>query len=60
MCDAKYAGQWRKAVFVGSYDPTENSATRAGDAMLRVVGGWVTDRYVEQFRQLWTSPRACD
>ncbi|MEV7014732.1 hypothetical protein [Streptomyces sp. NPDC093991] len=26
--DAKYAGQWRKAVFVGSYDPTGNSATQ--------------------------------
>ncbi|XMA39766.1 phospholipase D-like domain-containing protein [Streptomyces albogriseolus] len=60
VLDAKYAGQWRKAVFVGSYNLTENSATRANDAMLRVVDGWVTNRYVEQFRQLWTNPRACD
>lgn len=60
VLDAKYAGQWRKAVFVGSYNLTENSATRANDAMLRVINGWVTNRYIEQFRQLWANPRACD
>lgn len=56
VLDAKYAGQWRKAVFVGSYNLTENSATRANDAMLRVINGWVTNRYIEQFRQLWATP----
>ncbi len=25
-----------------------------------LVDGWVADRRIEQFRQLWTSPRACD
>ena len=47
-------------MFVGSYNLTENSATRANDAMLRVINGWVTNRYIEQFRQLWATPRACD
>ncbi|GAA2482861.1 hypothetical protein GCM10010406_18920 [Streptomyces thermolineatus] len=60
LLDAKYAGEWRKAVFVGSYNLTENSATRANDAMLRIVDGWVTNRYIDQFRQLWTNPRTCD
>jgi hypothetical protein len=60
LLDAKYAGEWRKAVFVGSYNLTENSATRANDAMLRVIDGWVTNRYIEQFQQLYNNPRTCD
>ncbi|MEU6883964.1 phospholipase D-like domain-containing protein [Streptomyces viridosporus] len=60
LIDAKYAGEWRKAVFVGSYNLTDNSAHRANDVMLRVIDGWVTNRYIEQFRVLWTNPHACD
>lgn len=60
LIDAKYAGQWRKAVFVGSYNLTENSNHRANDAMLRIINGWVTNRYIDQFRAQWTNPRACD
>ncbi|MGC0377324.1 hypothetical protein RKD28_004840 [Streptomyces sp. SAI-229] len=60
LIDAKYAGEWRKAVFVGSYNLTENSNYRANDTMLRVINGWVTNRYIEQFREMWTHPRACD
>jgi phosphatidylserine/phosphatidylglycerophosphate/cardiolipin synthase-like enzyme len=62
LIDAKYQGDWRQAVFVGSYNLTENSNYRANDAMLRIIDGWVTNRYIDQFRVLWnnTNPRACD
>ncbi|MEW1546295.1 phospholipase D-like domain-containing protein [Streptomyces tsukubensis] len=60
VIDAKYGGAWNKAVFTGSYNPTANSNYRANDAMLRVMDGWVTNRYIDQFRQLWTNPRTCD
>ncbi|MFF0224454.1 phospholipase D-like domain-containing protein [Streptomyces sp. NPDC004629] len=60
LIDAKYASEWRKAVFVGSYNITENSAYRANDAMLRIIDGSVTNRYIDQFRALWTNPRTCD
>ncbi|MFE6285622.1 phosphatidylserine/phosphatidylglycerophosphate/cardiolipin synthase family protein [Streptomyces sp. NPDC057877] len=60
LIDAKYAGEWRKPVFVGSYNLTENSAWRANDAMLRVIDGDVTNRYINQFQHLWMNPRACD
>ncbi|MEU1470842.1 phospholipase D-like domain-containing protein [Streptomyces sp. NPDC005761] len=60
LIDAKYAGEWRKAVFVGSYNVTSNSNYRANDTMLRVIDGWVTNRYIDQFRALWTNPRTCD
>ncbi|MFC8360767.1 phosphatidylserine/phosphatidylglycerophosphate/cardiolipin synthase family protein [Streptomyces griseorubiginosus] len=60
LIDAKYAGEWRKPVFVGSYNITENSAYRANDAMLRVIDGDVTNRYINQFQHLWINPRACD
>ncbi|MFF0191267.1 phosphatidylserine/phosphatidylglycerophosphate/cardiolipin synthase family protein [Streptomyces sp. NPDC005244] len=60
LIDAKYAGEWRKAVFVGSYNITENSAYRSNDAMLRIVNGWVTNRYIDQFQYLWTHEHACD
>ncbi|MBC7274603.1 MAG: phosphatidylserine/phosphatidylglycerophosphate/cardiolipin synthase family protein [Streptomyces sp.] len=60
LVDAKYASEWRKPVFVGSYNLTENSAWRANDAMLRVIDGSVTNRYINQFQHLWTNPRACD
>ncbi|MDT9700031.1 phospholipase D-like domain-containing protein [Streptomyces sp. P17] len=60
LIDAKYAGEWRKAVFVGSYNLTDNSAHGANDVMLRVIDGWVTNRYIDQFRVLWTNPHACD
>ncbi|PJE95424.1 hypothetical protein CUT44_23695 [Streptomyces carminius] len=60
LIDAKYAGEWRKAVFAGSYNVTSNSNYRANDAMLRIIDGWVTNRYIDQFREQWTNPRACD
>ncbi|MER7458862.1 phospholipase D-like domain-containing protein [Micromonospora sp. NPDC126480] len=60
LIDAKYAGQWRKAVFVGSYNLSENSNDRANDAMLRIIDGWVTNRYIDQFNQQWNSPGPCD
>ncbi|MCI3269700.1 phospholipase D-like domain-containing protein [Streptomyces sp. 7R015] len=60
LIDAKYASEWRKAVFVGSYNLTENSAHRANDVMLRVIDGWVTNRYIDQFQTLWTHPHDCD
>ncbi len=60
LIDAKYASEWRKAVFVGSYNLTDNSAHRANDVMLRVIDGWVTNRYIDQFQTLWTNPHACD
>ncbi|MFJ6539830.1 phospholipase D-like domain-containing protein [Streptomyces sp. NPDC091385] len=60
LIDARYAGEWRKPVFVGSYNITENSAYRANDAMLRVIDGDVTNRYINQFQHLWVNPRACD
>ncbi|MCW8381392.1 phospholipase D-like domain-containing protein [Streptomyces justiciae] len=60
LIDAKYAGEWRKPVFVGSYNITENSAYRANDTMLRVIEGSVTNRYINQFQHLWVNPRACD
>lgn len=60
LIDAKYAGEWRKAVFTGSYNLTENSSHRANDVMLRVIDGWVTNRYIDQFQTLWTNPHACD
>lgn len=60
LIDAKYAGEWRKPVFVGSYNITENSAYRANDAMLRVIDGSVTNRYINQFQALWMNPHMCD
>ncbi|WP_354604738.1 phospholipase D-like domain-containing protein [Streptomyces panacea] len=60
LIDAKYASEWRKPVFVGSYNITENSAYRANDAMLRVIDGSVTNRYINQFQALWMNPRTCD
>ncbi|RIV41611.1 phospholipase D-like domain-containing protein [Micromonospora radicis] len=62
LIDAKYAGQWRKAVFVGSYNLTANSNYNGNDAMLRIIDGWVTNRYIDLFRALWTksAPVACD
>ncbi|MDG4833589.1 phospholipase D-like domain-containing protein [Solwaraspora sp. WMMD1047] len=60
LIDAKYAGEWRKAVFVGSYNLSENSNDRANDAMLRIINGWVTNRYIDQFNQQWNSPGQCD
>ncbi|MGW3436241.1 phospholipase D-like domain-containing protein [Streptomyces bacillaris] len=60
LIDAKYAGEWRKAVFVGSHNVTSNSNYRANDTMLRVIDGWVTNRYIDQFRAQWTNPRVCD
>jgi phosphatidylserine/phosphatidylglycerophosphate/cardiolipin synthase-like enzyme len=60
LLDAKYAGEWRKAVFVGSYNITQNSNSSANDVMLRIIDGWVTNRYIDQFRALWTNPHACD
>lgn len=60
LIDAKYAGEWRKAVFVGSYNLSENSNHRANDAMLRIIDGWVTNRYIDQFNQQWTSGGPCD
>lgn len=60
LIDAKYAGEWRKAVFVGSYNITENSAYRANDAMLRIIDGSVTNRYINQFQALWMNPHTCD
>lgn len=60
LIDAQYAGEWRKAVFVGSYNITQNSLRSANDTMLRVVNGWVTNRYIDQFEKMWANPRACD
>ncbi|MFF5101050.1 phosphatidylserine/phosphatidylglycerophosphate/cardiolipin synthase family protein [Streptomyces sp. NPDC000134] len=60
LIDAKYASAWRKAVFVGSFNLTENSAHRANDVMLRVIDGWVTNRYIDQFRAQWLNPNECD
>ncbi|MFE2498961.1 phosphatidylserine/phosphatidylglycerophosphate/cardiolipin synthase family protein [Streptomyces scopuliridis] len=60
LIDAKYAGEWRKPVFVGSYNITENSAYRANDTMLRIIDGSVTNRYINQFQALWTNPHTCD
>lgn len=60
LVDAKYAGEWRKAVFVGSYNITENSLRSSNDTMLRVINGWVTNRYIDQFENMWAHPRTCD
>ncbi|MFE6281621.1 phosphatidylserine/phosphatidylglycerophosphate/cardiolipin synthase family protein [Streptomyces sp. NPDC057877] len=60
LIDAYYAGAWREAVFVGSYNVTENSLRNADDAMLRVINGWATARYVEQFQALWGADVGCD
>lgn len=59
IIDAKYQGEWRKAVFAGSYNLTSNSNHYANDVMLRVIDGWVTNRYIDQFRALWLNPRPC-
>ncbi|MFV0138003.1 phospholipase D-like domain-containing protein [Streptomyces sp. HMX87] len=62
LIDAKYAGEWREAVFVGSYNIGVNSLQRSNDTMLRVINEWVTQQYVEQFQALWTNSaeRTCD
>ncbi|MEU5977638.1 phospholipase D-like domain-containing protein [Streptomyces sp. NPDC047315] len=60
LIDAFYASQWRKAVFVGSYNITQNSLRNSNDTMLRIINGWVVNRYINQFQELWTNPRACD
>ncbi|MFD9329108.1 phosphatidylserine/phosphatidylglycerophosphate/cardiolipin synthase family protein [Streptomyces sp. NPDC060065] len=60
LIDATYAGALRKAVFVGSYNITENSLRASNDATLRIINGWVTNRYIDQFEKMWANPRACD
>ncbi|MET9994365.1 phospholipase D-like domain-containing protein [Streptomyces mutabilis] len=60
LIDAFYAGEWRKAVFVGSYNVTQNSLDKANDTMLRVINGWVTNRYINQFQALWMADVDCD
>jgi phosphatidylserine/phosphatidylglycerophosphate/cardiolipin synthase-like enzyme len=60
LVDAYYASAWRRAVFVGSYNLTTNSAHESNDTMLRVINDWVTDRYTEQFKALWAGDNPCD
>jgi phosphatidylserine/phosphatidylglycerophosphate/cardiolipin synthase-like enzyme len=60
VIDARYAGQWRKAVFTGSYNLTVNSRDRANDTMLRIINGWVTNRYIDAFREINTNRHGCD
>ncbi|MFJ4773188.1 hypothetical protein ACIP88_29490 [Streptomyces uncialis] len=60
LIDAFYASDWRKAVFVGSYNVSANSLRDSDDTMPRIVNGWVVNRYIDQFQSLWTNERACD
>jgi hypothetical protein len=60
LIDAYYAGAWRKAVFVGSYNLTQNSLEDSNDAMVRIINGWVTNRYINQFQALWMADVDCD
>ena len=55
IIDAKYAGQWRKVVFTGSHNLTENSLRNANDVMLRLITPEVVNVYIHYFRDLYLS-----
>ena len=53
VIDAKYAGEWRKVVFTGSHNISNNSLQNANDVMLRVINPAVVNVYIHYFRDLY-------
>ena len=53
IVDAEYSGQWRKVLFVGSHNFSQNSLRNANDNMLRLINTNITDHYIEFFRDMY-------
>ncbi|MGH8876772.1 MAG: phospholipase D-like domain-containing protein, partial [Stackebrandtia sp.] len=53
VVDAEYAGEWRKLVFAGSHNLSDNALRNSNDVMLRLINPEVTDVYIEYFRSMF-------